>query len=145
MLCNTYFNYVAWSSRPEHFTEKTSFCFSLFFRDYISVCEFCCVLIAFVLTFDTDGGPELQRTAAVQKEEKRRLQWGDRGGREAWENPQMYCGESAAFVQCFLNTLCTARMCMHTCDALIRWKCRTSYLTVNTIEIKVFLEKLQGL
>ncbi len=64
------------------------------------------VLIAFVLPLDTDGGPKLQRAAAVPKEEKRGLQWGDRGGREARENPQMYCGESAVcfgvFVQTFL-------------------------------------------
>ncbi len=59
------------------------------------VSDVCCVLIALVLAFDTDGGSKLQRAAAVQKEEKRRLQWGDRGGGEAWENPQMYCGESA--------------------------------------------------
>lgn len=54
-------------------------------------------LIPFVLAFDPDGGPKLQRAAAVQKEEKRGLQSGDRGGREARENPQMYCGESAGF------------------------------------------------
>lgn len=52
------------------------------------------------LTFDTDGGPKLQWAAAVQKEEKRWLKWGDRGGREAWENSQMYCGESAVGFEC---------------------------------------------
>ena len=51
--------------------------------------------VLIVLAFDTDGGPKLQRAAAVQKEEERGLQPGGRGGREARENPQMYCGESA--------------------------------------------------
>lgn len=63
------------------------------------VCEVFCVLIACVLAFDTDGGPKLQWAAAIQKEEKRWLKWGDRGGREAWENPQMYCGESVVIEQ----------------------------------------------
>lgn len=53
-----------------------------------------------VLAFDTDGGSKLQWAAVVQKEEKRRFQWGDRGGREAWEVPQMYCGEPAVCPCC---------------------------------------------
>ena len=64
------------------------------------VCVLCNVLIAFVMSFDSDGGPELQRAAAVQKKEKRGLQRGDRGGREAWENPQMHRGESAGQFKC---------------------------------------------
>lgn len=81
----------------------------------------CVFLIAFVLAFDTDGGSKLQRAAAVQKEEKRGLQWGDRGGREAWENPQMYCGESAvcsAIIEQSLYALCTWKTsvpCIMTC------------------------------
>lgn len=49
----------------------------------------------FSFASDADAGPELQRAAVVQKEKKRWLQWGNGGGKEDWENPQMYCGESA--------------------------------------------------
>lgn len=53
------------------------------------------------MTFNPDGGTKLQRAAAIQKKEKRGLQWGDRGGREAWENPQVHRGESAGQFSCF--------------------------------------------
>lgn len=53
----------------------------------------------FPFASDADAGSELQRAAVVQKEKKRWLQWGDGGGREDWENPQMYRGESAVTEQ----------------------------------------------
>lgn len=45
--------------------------------------------------FGADGEAELQRGAADQKAETRRLQRGDGRGGPLGENPQMYCGESA--------------------------------------------------
>ena len=57
------------------------------------------------MTFDPDGGAKHQRAVAVQKKEKRRLQWRDRGGREAWENPQVHCGESEGQFNCLLKLM----------------------------------------
>lgn len=51
-----------------------------------------CALIVFVLVTDRDGVQKLQWAAAIQKEKKRGPQLGQRGGREAGENPQMHCG-----------------------------------------------------
>lgn len=109
MLNNAYYDCIGYSSCVEHghIIQRRTEClcvpFLIIVEDVEAVyglCEVCCVLIAFVLAFDTDGESKLQRAAAVQKEKKRGLQWGGRGGREAWENPQMYCGESAMCLGC---------------------------------------------
>ena len=55
----------------------------------------CDFLFFFFFVSDADAGSELQWAAVVQEEKERWLQWGDGGGREDWENPQMYRGESA--------------------------------------------------
>lgn len=57
--------------------------------------EVCGAVILFSFTSDADAGSELQRAAVVQKEEEGWFQWGEGGGGENRENPQMYRGESA--------------------------------------------------
>ena len=70
------------------------------------------VLIVFVLAIDPDGGPKLKRAAADQEEKKRGLQWGDRWGREACENPQVYCGEPAVTEQHICPAVSTGSVCV---------------------------------
>lgn len=96
----------------------------------------------FPFASDADAGSELQRAAVVQKEKKRWLQWGDGGGREDWENPQMYRGESAVTEQQIRYALYMSKplwlfihadvYCMCKCDVVTqRWKVRNKWHMLN--------------
>lgn len=93
LLCNTSRNYIGQRSPPD----RGHLCFapSSGVRAAWSQCQACGALIVFSLASDADAGSQLQRAAAVQKTKERWFQWRDGGGREEWENPQMYRGESA--------------------------------------------------